>query len=501
MISVHNVKKTLVIASRKSDLARLQAYTVGHEIEKKIPQVQIKYHFRESLGDVNLNDPLWKMPEKGVFTEDFYQDLVQHKVDLVVHSWKDLPVEDKEKTLIAGTLEREDLRDVLLFKKKSCGKNNLKIFSSSPRRIYNLESFLSWSLPWKFSSLEFVNVRGNIQTRLRKLLESDQDGLVVAKAALDRLLSAKQEEFQKTKKFISESLKDLYFQVIPLSQNPTAAAQGALAIEVAKDRQDVLEIIQLINHQKTYHNVSFERKELKKYGGGCHQKIGISVIDKKEQEVFFLKGLTDQGQILDKIEGLHSKYPEASLMKKLKIPNREVLKKILPLNYEVPNISHRGIFITKNENVTKQIKASDFVWTSGVETWKSLASEGAWVSGCFDSLGEEKAPEVDLFLGLEKPLSWFKITHKDGLENLWSKKIATYEIQYDFTKIQFQPEIEFYFWSHGELFKKYLEKFPEIKTKKHGCGLGHTYQTLKAYIPEEQLYAFVHFESWQKRNL
>jgi hydroxymethylbilane synthase len=182
MIFVPN-EKTITLASRKSDLARIQAYTVGKKIEENFPDIKVKYYFRESLGDVNLNDPLWKMPEKGVFTEDFYQDLVHHKVDLVVHSWKDLPVEDKDKTVIAGTLDREDLRDVLLFKKSSLNKSKLEIFTSSPRRIYNLQNFFSWSLPWKTDSLEFLTVRGNIQTRVRKLLESSADGLIVAKTA------------------------------------------------------------------------------------------------------------------------------------------------------------------------------------------------------------------------------------------------------------------------------------------------------------------------------
>ena len=84
----------LHISSRKSDLARLQSYLVGEALSSAA-HVKINYHFKESLGDINLTDPLWKIPQKGVFTEDFTQDLLKSNTDIVVHSWKDLPTEKK----------------------------------------------------------------------------------------------------------------------------------------------------------------------------------------------------------------------------------------------------------------------------------------------------------------------------------------------------------------------------------------------------------------------
>ena len=183
----------LRISARQSDLARLQARLVGRALQEKVPHLQIEFQFRESLGDKNLQDPLWKMPEKGVFTEDFYQDLIQEKTDLVVHSWKDLPTDEKPDTRIQATLPRADARDLLLLKKEwNRDLGALKIFSSSPRRAHNLRDFLPQVLP-NFKSgraIIFENVRGNIPTRVRKLVESDDvHGLIVAKAALDRLLA------------------------------------------------------------------------------------------------------------------------------------------------------------------------------------------------------------------------------------------------------------------------------------------------------------------------
>src|SRR5690606_12634019 len=107
----------LRIAARSSDLARIQAISVGEALLESSraagARLEIEYAFRQSLGDANLHDPLWKMPEKGVFTEDFRDDLLSGACDLVVHSWKDLPIDARSETMIAATLPRADLRDLL----------------------------------------------------------------------------------------------------------------------------------------------------------------------------------------------------------------------------------------------------------------------------------------------------------------------------------------------------------------------------------------------------
>src|SRR3954470_17154808 len=184
----------VTIASRRSDLARIQAYQVGETLRGAHPQIEIEYSFHESLGDKNLNDPLWKMPEKGVFTQDFRAGLLGGDFDLVVHSWKDLAIENDPETEIIATLPRADQRDVVLVRKDRwpavTDSGVMKILTSSPRRAYNLDLFLRQGLPADIRQIDFVNVRGNVRTRIRKLLEMDADALIVAKAALDRLLEA-----------------------------------------------------------------------------------------------------------------------------------------------------------------------------------------------------------------------------------------------------------------------------------------------------------------------
>ena len=116
----------LVIASRKSDLARMQALKVGDALKKAHPHLEIHYHFRESLGDLNQVNPLWQMPEKGVFTEDFLTGLIVGEFDLVVHSWKDLPTEKREKTEVVATMKRADPRDLLLVRRDVWHNRDLK---------------------------------------------------------------------------------------------------------------------------------------------------------------------------------------------------------------------------------------------------------------------------------------------------------------------------------------------------------------------------------------
>ena len=107
----------LKIISRKSVLARLQALEVSDVIKDKYPDIRIKFITKETKGDLDLNTPLHRMPEMGVFTSDIREELISGKADIAVHSWKDLPVELEEGTEVTATIKRADLRDVLIYKR------------------------------------------------------------------------------------------------------------------------------------------------------------------------------------------------------------------------------------------------------------------------------------------------------------------------------------------------------------------------------------------------
>ena len=106
------------ILSRKSDLAIIQAREFSDYLQSKHPFVEIEFLTRSTSGDKDLKTPLSEMPTEGVFTNDLRDELINNKCDLIVHSWKDLPIEVGHKTKIAATLKRADKRDILFLKKK-----------------------------------------------------------------------------------------------------------------------------------------------------------------------------------------------------------------------------------------------------------------------------------------------------------------------------------------------------------------------------------------------
>ncbi len=460
----------LLVASRQSDLARLQAYQVGEALIQQGHQV--RYHFRESLGDINQNDPLWEMPEKGVFTEDFREGLVQGDWDLVVHSWKDLPIDPLPKTEIVATLPRADARDVFLCKRSSLHKQSetLTVLSSSPRRIYNLNAVLKKFFPRSLKNIVFKNVRGNILTRVRKLIEDDEvDGLVVAKAALDRLLLVNGEEFLKGQQELVGYLHHCRFQVLPLSLNPTAAAQGALAIEIRKDNIGLREALAKIHCSRTWDEAHRERLVLKSHGGGCHQKIGVSVSKKDYGTMEILRGETEQGESLQELVFSKSLTLENPCLESLKLFDRRPLA-----FHRDPKI--QGHFVSRDTAIPDGtvFSENEVLWGSGVTTWEKLAQRGYWVSGCSDGLGEESAEQIG---PLFKDLSWSRWTHRSAPASDEKKVIATYELIPRDQKLNLSSYREFY-WMSGTQFERAIQLQPEIMQARHFCGPGHTYNKI-----------------------
>jgi hydroxymethylbilane synthase len=534
----------VTVASRRSDLARIQAFQVGETLRAAHPQVEINYSFHESLGDKNLTDPLWKMPEKGVFTQDFREGLLRGDFDLVVHSWKDLAIEVDPETEIVATLPRADARDLLLVRRDRWDEVQrtgvMSLLTSSPRRAYNLESFLRDALPEEINELKFENVRGNVQTRVRKMLEQSVDGLIVAKAAIDRLLSAQRlseppavaggpdpaphDEFAETREFLREALSQCRWMVLPLSANPSAPAQGALAIEISRKRADMRELIAPLNCSATYTAVEHERAILRGYGGGCHQKIGVSVVRRDFGEITFLRGLTDDGVVLN------SRSLTTSHAKPAKVPREQ----LWPLNSkearlfdigrvtidpvslwerarvraEVPSTSSapspqpspkgRGsesvpsLWIAKADALPENwaIENQQIIWTSGLQTWKRLAKRGVWVNGSAESLGEQEPTRIETIAGSE--IQWLKLTHDRGYEGD-IPTLATYRLVPRNDRLDLAGRRHF-FWKSGSSFAYALSQNPWLKEMNHYCGPGNTQRILREHGVEPTV--FLDHEQW-----
>lgn len=479
----------LRISARKSDLARLQAYMVGEALEKAHPHLKIEYRFKESLGDINLTDPLWKIPEKGVFTEDFYSELIKEETDLVVHSWKDLPTEAKPDTQIVATLPRADQRDLLLVKKSNLDsirqRKDLQVFSSSPRREYNLTDFLKTHLPLGLQTVQFKSVRGNIPTRIRKLLESpDTDGLIVAKAALDRLMTAEQTEFKEVRELLRSYMDQLTWVVLPLSVNPNAAAQGSLAVEIASHRYDIKNLLSVINDENTFVSTQKERDLLSSFGGGCHQKIGVAVLQRPYGEITLLRGLTDQGQVLNQRTLKKSQTPPRFDAAELWVADLSSRREAVEFK-GLPEGTN-ALFVARTEGWPEGFSFSSYVWAAGLKTWQNLAQKGIWVHGCAESLGEKESPRIDVLTGTD--LHWVKFSHTEGYENMTSSYpvVGTYRLHLDVCAVDNSKKS--FYWSSGSQFLTMVKAHPHIVGLYHACGPGNTFDVIKSYLEKENMY-------------
>ncbi len=488
------------IAARHSDLARLQAYRVGNALRAAHPSLEIEYAFRASLGDQNLADPLWKMPEKGVFTDDFVRDLNEGTADLVVHSWKDLPTEVRPGLRIAATLPRADQRDLFLFKRssfESCREGQpLGVLTSSPRRAYNLDSFFRSYLPFSVSDVVFENVRGNIPTRMKKLLEGEAGSLIVAKAAVDRLLEAHEAEFEDARAVVKRCLHETRQMVLPLSLNPTAAAQGALAVEIRSDRIDLTELLSAIHCQSTFSSVVREREILSSYGGGCHQKIGVSILDRVFGRITYLKGLTDAGERLSEATLDANDVPPRCLNTDEFFPREGeespfFKRQFLPRETWSRAEHSRFVFVARETAWPESFRINEnaFVWTSGLKTWKTLAGRGVWVNGSSENLGEGEVSGLTTIARSvtgESP-NWTKLTHERAAADQTSKSDLTAVATYTLLPSATPPDLSgrtHFFWMSGTAFDRAVELYPEILTSGvHASGAGQTHDHLKKNLP------------------
>ena len=248
------------IGTRNSPLAMWQA----KEVEQKLQNLGYETSLVPVLssGDKNLNQPLYSLGITGVFTKDLDIALLNNEIDIAVHSLKDVPTLLPQNIEISAVLERDFPQDVFVRKSSSKNKNlaELKIATSSlRRRAFWLE---------QFPETEFSDIRGNVQTRLKKLEEGDFDATLFSLAGIKRMEMELDFEY-------------LDFMI-------SAPSQGVVAIASRIDDVETRKILQKINHEETQICVEIERNFLRTLEGGCTAPIGA--IAKFEDNKIYFKG-------------------------------------------------------------------------------------------------------------------------------------------------------------------------------------------------------------------
>jgi len=243
----------IVIGSRSSDLALWQAKFVKRELEKNNTGLKIKIKLINTKGDKILDVALSKIGDKGLFTKELEVALLNKEIDIAVHSLKDLQTDIPKGLVLAAVIKRHDVEDVLIARKKGMTIEKLPEGATVATGSLRRRSQLKHLRP----DIKIVELRGNVPTRIKKFLESNWDGIVLARAGVERL---------KLKKYVSS--------IIPLNEMLPAVGQGALGIEIHKDNKFAAEVVKSIHDANTYAAVIAERTLLKVLEGGCQVPIG-----------------------------------------------------------------------------------------------------------------------------------------------------------------------------------------------------------------------------------
>lgn len=263
--------ETIRIGTRASKLAIKQTEIVSNELKKLNSDIQIEFITKNTMGDKILDKPLQEFGGKGIFISELENDILDKKIDLAVHSAKDLPTYIKDKLSIVGVLKREDPRDVLITcTNKNISSSQMIIGTSSLRRKLQIELELKKLYP--NSNIICKDLRGNVQTRLKKLEAGLYDGIVLAAAGLKRLELLENPNYD--------------YHIFDYKTFIPAACQGIIVVEGIKD-SITAKLCEQITDRTALNCFLLERLILKKLNAGCHEPIGIySNITDNQIEVF-----------------------------------------------------------------------------------------------------------------------------------------------------------------------------------------------------------------------
>jgi hydroxymethylbilane synthase len=251
--------RTVRIGSRKSQLALVQTHWVQAELSKAFPDITFEVLTMETQGDKILDVALSKIGDKGLFTQELEDDMLSGAIDFAVHSLKDLPTNLPEGLRLGCVTEREDPADALVVHAKHSDKQidtlpqGAIIGTSSLRRLAQLRHY--------YPHFQFKDIRGNVNTRLRKLDDGEYDAIVLAAAGLNRL-----------------GMSDRIHQILPASLSLHAVGQGALGIECRTGDDDILALLKVLEHEPTAQRCYAERAFLRELEGGCQVPIGVNTV-------------------------------------------------------------------------------------------------------------------------------------------------------------------------------------------------------------------------------
>ena len=244
--------KKIIIGARGSKLSLAYVSKVKNLILKNSQDIDIQVKTIKTSGDIHKDVKLSEIGGKNLFCKEIEENLLKQNIDIAVHSLKDMESEEHVSLMIGAFIKRNDPRDVLIgnkIKKLSELNNELKIGSSSKRRELQLKKINK--------NISVVNIRGNIDTRIKKIEEKKLDAIILAAAGVKSL-----------------NLENKISLTFETNDMLPAVGQGIIAVQCKKDDKLVIDIIKKINDEETNLCAKAERKMLKTIGGDCETAVG-----------------------------------------------------------------------------------------------------------------------------------------------------------------------------------------------------------------------------------
>jgi len=245
-------RKILKVGTRGSPLALAQTKIVCEKLTQVLDFIETEVVPIKTTGDKIQNKTLAKIGGKGLFTKEIEDSLLRGDIHIAVHSMKDMPTKYPDGLIISCVLEREDPRDVLIYKEKTTFKDlpkNLVVGTSSLRRTAQILH--------QRPDLKIKPLRGNVQTRLKKIDEGEVDATIMARAGLLRL-----------------GIEEIARHVFECDEMIPAVGQGAIGVECRIEDDETRGFLEQINHVETYQCLETERTFLQELGGSCQTPIG-----------------------------------------------------------------------------------------------------------------------------------------------------------------------------------------------------------------------------------
>jgi len=394
------IKKIIRIGTRGSKLALYQAYRVRDELQQQYPEIPFSIEIIKTKGDKILDVALSKIGDKGLFTKEIEEALFDNEIDMAVHSLKDLPTIFPNGAKLGAVLKRGEIRDAVISRNGKTLEDLTSediIATSSLRRKAQLMRLNK--------NFRIIEIRGNVNTRIRKMDEGYCSAMIMSAAGLQRL---------EMDQYITEFLDPEKF--IP------ACSQGAIAVEIRENDNVMGKILSTINDQESYLATEAERAFLRTLEGGCQIPVGshTRIIRDKFKITGFISSVDGTEFIRDSAEGELSQavYLSIKLAKNLfDKGGKEILKKIreenvLKSNSELPL---KGKVVIS----TRAIDAGDTLP-------EILKDQGADVYSLpmIETVPSTLTEEMSIVLNNLKAYDWIFFTSKNGVTNFFKHLIT-----------------------------------------------------------------------------